>query len=65
MNNILEIEGLSFRYEDRNVLEILICKFRRELFRFSWPEWFWEINFAKMFIRRFKAKTGKYSFVWC
>lgn len=21
MNNILEIEGLSFRYEDRNVLE--------------------------------------------
>ena len=65
MNNILEIEGLSFRYEDRNVLEDINLQVPKGAFRFSWAKWFREIHFAKMFIRRFKAKTGKHSFVWC
>ena len=31
MNNILEIEGLTFRYEDRNVLENINLQVPKEL----------------------------------
>lgn len=47
MNNILEIEGLTFRYEDRNVLEDINLQVPKgAFFRFSWTEWFREIDFT-------------------